>query len=225
MILTRGAAILAMAALPIAGLFAGCAAPDGASSGGRGERTEQTASEAVSPPPVPPAPSPTLGEGGIRTQPADPPALTKAAQPVRLQLASVGIDIPVVAVGVASDGQMELPPDPAMIGWYRFGPSTTDLRGAVVLAGHVDSKQYGVGPLVRLRELRLDALVTVQLSDSTVTRYRVQTVENIPKTSTALDQVFDRDGARLLRVITCGGPYDRNGGGYRDNLVVTARPA
>ncbi|MFD3400121.1 class F sortase [Kribbella sp. NPDC058693] len=142
-----------------------------------------------------------------------------------MQLAAVGIDIPVVAVGVAPDGQMALPPNPATIGWYRFGPSTTDDRGSVVLGGHIDSKQYGVGPLARLRRLHPGDMAVIRLSNNSVTSYRVRTVEDIAKSSLALDKVFDRDGAPLLRIITCGGPYDHNGGGYRDNLVVTAEPA
>lgn len=119
---------------------------------------------------------------------------------------------------------MELPPDPATIGWYRFGPSTTDQHGSVVLGGHIDSKQYGVGPLVRLRKVRPGDVATIRLNDKSVKQYRIQTVEDITKSSLALNKVFDRDGTPLLRIITCGGPYDHNGGGYRDNLVVTAAP-
>ncbi|MGW5192681.1 class F sortase [Kribbella sp. NPDC004138] len=172
---------------------------------------------------APSAPPATTGNG-IRVRPAEPPTAAEVVQPNRLRLESIGVDVPVVAVGVAADGQMELPPNPAVIGWYRFGPSTTDQRGSVVLGGHLDSKQYGVGPLVRLRKLRPGDLVTVRLSDNSTTSYRVRTVEDIAKSSLALDRVFDRDGTPLLRIITCGGPYDRNAGGYRDNLVVTAAP-
>ena len=144
--------------------------------------------------------------------------------PSRLIVSAVHIDVAVQPVGVAADGQMALLPDPAVIGWYRFGSSPGSGRGAVVLGGHVDSKQYGVGPLVRLRKLRPGDLVTVRLSDNSTTSYRVRTVEDIAKSSLALDRVFDRDGTPLLRIITCGGPYDRTAGGYRDNLVVTAAP-
>jgi Sortase domain len=135
---------------------------------------------------------------------------------------SARIDIPVKTVGVAADGQMELPPNPATIGWYRFGPGPADDRGSVVLGGHLDSKEYGVGPLVRLRDLRPGDSVAVYSTDSSVNRYRVVKVEDIPKTGLAVGDLFDRDGPRLLRIVTCGGPYDRDGGGYRDNLVVTA---
>lgn len=226
---TRGAAVVLMAALPVFGLAAGCSSSGAAPAGSdRSERTEQTASVSPTTPsparPTTPSAPPATAGNGIRVRPADPPTATKAVQPTRLGLDAIGLDVPVVAVGVAADGQMELPPNPAVIGWYRFGPSTTDQRGSVVLGGHLDSKQYGVGPLARLRKARPGDTVTIRLSDNSTSTYRVRTVEDIAKSKLALDRVFDRDGAPLLRIITCGGPYDRNGGGYRDNLVVTAAP-
>lgn len=202
-----------MAALAVLGSLTGCAGREEVTDGVQDQRTESTAPVRASPAPSRPR------------APSAPPTSAQVVQPVRLQLPAVGIDIPVVAVGVAADGQMELPPDPATIGWYRFGPSTSDARGSVVLGGHLDSRQYGVGPLVRLRTLRAGDLVVIRSTDGSVTTYKVRTVEDIAKSRLALDQVFDRDGARLLRIITCGGPYDRDGGGYRDNLVVTAAPA
>lgn len=227
--ITRGAAVVLTAALPVFGLAAGCSSSGEAPAGSdRSERTERStvpvkewwATPVRSAPSAPPA---TTGNG-IRVRPAEPPTAAEVVQPNRMRLESIGVDVPVVAVGVAADGQMELPPNPAVIGWYRFGPSTTDQRGSVVLGGHLDSKQYGVGPLVRLRKLRPGDLVTVRLTDNSTTSYRVRTVEDIAKSSLALDRVFDRDGTPLLRIITCGGPYDRTAGGYRDNLVVTAAP-
>lgn len=217
MIRPRRAAVLVMAALPVLGL-AGCAASEGAA----GDRSRRAAPSAPS---APSAARPEPAYGGIRTHPAVPSAAPSTARPLRLRLVSVGIDVPVVPVGVASDGQMALPPNPATIGWYEFGPGTTDARGSVVLGGHVDSLRYGVGPLVRLRGLESGASVVVGLTDGTATTYRVQSVQDIPKAGVAFDQVFDRDGPRLLRIITCGGPYDRGRGGYQDNLVVVAVPA
>ena len=52
----------------------------------------------------------------------------------------------VAAMGVAEDGQMALPPDPRTIGWYRYGAGPGDRVGSVVLGGHLDSREYGVGP-------------------------------------------------------------------------------
>jgi hypothetical protein len=146
--------------------------------------------------------------------------------PTRLVVPAAGLDVAVKPVGVAPDGQMQLPPDPSVIGWYRFGPAPGDAQGAVVLGGHLDSKQYGAGPLVGLRRLHGGDRIAVRSSDgktTTTTQYRVTKVQDIAKKTLPIDQIFDRDGPSVLRIITCGGPYDPDRG-YQDNLVVTATP-
>jgi len=119
---------------------------------------------------------------------------------------------------------MALPPDPRTIGWYRYGAGPGDRVGSVVLGGHLDSREYGVGPLVRLRKLKRGDVVEVRTAGGPVVRYRVSEIRDIPKKKLAVDNLFDRAGPRRLQVVTCGGPYDAEGGGYRDNLVVTADP-
>ena len=94
-------------------------------------------------------------------------ALTAAqgVAPVRVELPSVGIAAQVDQVGVAPDGQMELPPDPDRLGWYRFGPAPGSPQGSAVLAAHVDSRRYGLGQFARLQEASVGDLVTVLLAD------------------------------------------------------------
>ena len=159
---------------------------------------------------------------GVRTRDAGLPTITAVPGPTRLQIGSVGLDLQVKAVGVAADGQMELPANPAVVGWYKFGPAPLADKGSVVLGGHLDTKEFGAGPLVRLRKLRPGDVIALRSTDGSVTRYRVRTIEDIPKTRLAVGELFDRDGPRQLRLVTCGGRYERNGSGYRDNLVVTA---
>lgn len=158
---------------------------------------------------------------------AAPDAVQAAAvsRPVRVALASVGIDSPVRAVGVAADGQMRLPADPRVMGWYRFGsaPGAED-GGSVVLAGHLDSKRFGLGPLVRLRDTEVGDPVDVTLSNGATSTYTVVGVERFDRQGLP-DQLFSRQGPERLHVITCGGPYDADAGGYQQNLVVTAAPA
>ncbi|MFK4088204.1 class F sortase [Kribbella sp. NPDC020789] len=161
----------------------------------------------------------------ITARPAELPSVV-AQQPIpsRLVVRAAGLDLPVAAMGVAADGQMALPPNPKTIGWYRFGAVPGDGAGSVVLGGHLDSREYGVGPLVRLRKLREGDLLEVRRTDGVAVRYRVSEIRDIPKAKLAIDDLFDRAGPPHLRVVTCGGPYDADDGGYRDNLVVTADP-
>jgi sortase (surface protein transpeptidase) len=144
-------------------------------------------------------------------------------RPRRLIVPRFGLEMPIKAVTVDPEGAMALPPRPREIGWYAYGPRPGGPGGSAVLGGHIDSRQYGVGPLVVLERLRRgdDIIVT---TDAGTERFRVITVELISKQGLDVRRVFDRDGAPKLRIITCGGTYRRSQGGYQANVVVTALP-
>ncbi|SER30688.1 sortase domain-containing protein [Microlunatus flavus] len=186
-------------------------------------------STAVADPEPTPAPSPSATPAP-REQPAArwptrsaaPRPAPKVVAPERLVAQSVGLDLPVVPQGVDGRGQMDLPERPTQLGWYRFGPTPADRRGAVVLAGHVDSDRYGTGPLVRAAQLRRGDRVEVRDASGRTTTYAVVAVQRIRKADFSPDDVFARAGKPVLRLITCSGPYLPARGGYQDNLVVTA---
>jgi LPXTG-site transpeptidase (sortase) family protein len=162
--------------------------------------------------------------GQTSTPSSHPPrhaTATRLPRPRLLELPSVSVSMPVVPVGVSSDGQMRMPPDPADVGWYRFGPVPGSSRGSAVLAGHVDSLRYGVGPLARLSALERGDRVTIRTTGPSLT-FRVVRVEVITKSDVALRTVFRRGGPGTLRIVTCGPPYIASKGGYQDNVIVTA---
>ena len=145
------------------------------------------------------------------------------AQTVRLTASTVRIDVRVRPVGVARDRQMALPPDPTVLGWYRYGPAPGSGGGSVVLAGHLDSRRYGLGPLVRLREVELGDRIDVTRDDGTRRAYRVRSLRRYDRQALPAE-IFSRVGRERLRIVTCGGAYLPDRGGYQLNLVVTAVP-
>jgi LPXTG-site transpeptidase (sortase) family protein len=144
--------------------------------------------------------------------------------PVSVEVSAVNISAEVVPVGIADDGQMELPPHPDVIGWYRFGPTAGNGAGSVVLAGHVDSRKYGLGQFARIHESEVGDEVLVRTESGRDLRYTVVDVRSLPKAELPLADVFSREGHERLLLITCGGDFDRQQG-YADNIVVTAVPA
>lgn len=138
-----------------------------------------------------------------------------------VEMPAVGIDADVLAVGTAEDGQMELPEDPNVVGWYRFGPTAGAGAGSIVLAAHVDSRRYGIGQLARLTEAEIGDEIEVRTSGDVHT-YVVTDVQVIPKAELPTTEVFSRDGDERLLLITCAGDFD--GAHYLDNAIVTARP-
>ena len=144
--------------------------------------------------------------------------------PRRLVVGAVDIAMPVLATGVTADGQMELPADPSQVGWYRFGALPGDPEGSAVLGGHVDSVRYGTGPLARLAQVREGARVMVTSGEGQRLAYRVTSVERISKAALPVDRLFDPTGPHRLVIVTCGGRYLPEAGGYEDNIVVIAEP-
>lgn len=187
--------------------------------------TDQVAAEpaVASTPAATPAPTASSEPAPAETSVA-PPEPSEPAPPTVLSVDSLGVEMPIKAVGVSDDGQMVMPPNPADIGWYRFGPSPGSSTGAAVLAGHVDSKEFGTGPLAKLRDASAGDTIEVENSAGDRVTYRVETTEVLSKQTIALEKVFTRSGDPLLHVLTCGGAYLPDQGGYQDNVLVTARP-
>ncbi|WP_122262011.1 class F sortase [Ornithinimicrobium cerasi] len=182
-------------------------------------------STATSSPPSGPTPAPAAGSttpGPGRSSAALPPAQEQAA-PVRLSVPSLDLVVEIDGVGVASDGQMEIPEEPDRAGWYRYGPAPGSDAGSVVVAGHVDTTT-GPGAFLDLTRVEEGAEVVVELDDGTSTTYRVVGGEQVAKSDLAVDEIFRRDGDPVLRMVTCSGDWSPRTGSYTDNLVISAVP-
>lgn len=118
---------------------------------------------------------------------------------------------------------MALPETPFATAWYRFGADPADPQGAVVVSGHVDTEEHGAGPLARLAGLEDGARIVVDHRGGSTT-YAVVAVRQVPQSVLDLPAVFRRTGPPRLHLITCGGEYDADRGGYQDNIVVVAKP-
>lgn len=155
---------------------------------------------------------------------ATPSPARRPVPPIRVVAASIDVDVPVVPVGVEDGGFMELPADPAIGGWYRFGADPAASDGNVVISAHVDSPEYPIGPFSRLRDLAVGEVVEVTDAAGHTLRYAVQSVTYYPKADLPVDDLFARSGARNLVLITCGGEFDSRTGRYADNVVAIATP-
>jgi sortase (surface protein transpeptidase) len=174
--------------------------------------------EAATPTPPPSAPATTAAP------PTSAAVLARgSASPVRIRIPAIGVAAAVVRRGLAPDGTLEVPSDYDDTGWYTGGPAPGE-TGPAVIAGHIDSHR---GPAVfyRLRELRPGDEITVGRADGSSVRFAVDGVAQYPKRAFPTEAVFGPSPDPILRLITCGGSFDRSQRSYRDNVVVTARLA
>ncbi|MEV7212563.1 class F sortase [Kitasatospora cineracea] len=151
---------------------------------------------------------------------ADP---APSAPPVRLLVPRIGVDAPVLGVGLNPDGTVEVPPldRPGQVGWYRDGPVSGGTRPTVLL-GHYDTRK---GPAVfhGLPGLRPGDRVDVRRQDGSTSSYRVRELHQYAKDAFPTELVYGATAGPQLRLITCGGTLGGNGH-YSDNIVVFADP-
>lgn len=133
---------------------------------------------------------------------------------------SIGISESLITLGLTAEGAAEVPTDYARAGWFTGGgrPGTI---GPTVILGHVDSK---TGPAVffRLRELQVGAQVRLGLTDGSTATYAISAVDKYSKDDFPTFAVYGATPRDIVRLVTCGGEFDRAAGSYLDNVVVTA---
>ncbi|MFJ8669082.1 class F sortase [Streptomyces sp. NPDC093600] len=155
-----------------------------------------------------------------------PPAHTplSSAEPRRVEIPSLGIVAPVVPRGLDRTGAVDAPPYEMArsVGWYERGARPGG-EGAALIVGHVDTETrpavfYG------LSAARPGAEVHVTRSDGSVAEFTIDDVQVVPRDRFDPHEVYGQRqaGRAELRLITCGGTFDRGTGTYTANVVVSA---
>lgn len=216
--------------LVLAGLLAAaCASAPVATSDG--VATGPTAVASAADPAAPPPPTTTASprppaqhDGSLHAHDDIAPVdLPTGIDPGRVEIPAIDVDAPIIDIGMKTSTEMEVPDRPEEVGWFDLSRRPGEI-GPAILAGHVD---WTDGPAVffRLRELRPGDEIVVSGADGDVRTFVVEDVGQYPKDALP-DEVFGFGQPRPeLRLITCGGDFDRASGHYRDNVVVYARLA
>jgi sortase (surface protein transpeptidase) len=143
-----------------------------------------------------------------------------SSTPVRVQIPALGVVSKIMKLDLQRDGTMQTPPGAYPVGWYDRSP-TPGQTGPAVLAGHVDWAGKK-GAFYGLRELRAGDQIVVDRADGTAAVFRVDHVDTYVKKSFPTDAVYGDIHDAGLRLITCGGSFDKATGNYRDNVVAFA---
>ena len=164
-------------------------------------------------------PDPPIGPNpeAARSDPAPP-----GSPPLRateLDIPKLGIRADLLELGVDATGALQPPPAPDLVGWFG-GAAAPGEQGPTVIAGHVDSRT-GPGIFYGLKDLVRGDLVAVGRSDGRTATYRVTGVQVVDKDRFPTQQVYGPTAGAELRLITCGGTFDRTTGHYLRNVVVS----
>lgn len=141
--------------------------------------------------------------------------------PTRVDVPSVGISEPIVAMGTNSQGQIYPPPRTTM--WYDKSPQP-GANGVAVVAGHVTYD--GPDDFYELDRVKNGASVTVRCSNGRVLSWKVSDKQSVLKTALQTDQrVWGGSSTPVVALITCDRASKVVNGHHLNNYVVWVRPA
>ncbi|MFD9499257.1 class F sortase [Streptomyces sp. NPDC060035] len=155
------------------------------------------------------------------TVPASHPPLSPS-RAVKLAIPAIFIEAPLVGLGLDRKGRLGAPPlsRPKVAGWYQDGPSPGE-AGTALIVGHRDTKT-GPAIFLNLNALRRGDPVKVVRADRRTAVFTVDDVKTYTKNEFPDDKVYGTTKRPELRLLTCGGRFDKKTGGYSANVVVFA---
>lgn len=147
------------------------------------------------------------------------------AAPVEVSIPAIEATSSLVELGLADDQTVQVPPveQPMQAGWFTGAPKPGEPGPAIVL-GHVNGGGQA-GIFHRLHELAAGDEVLVRRADDTTARFVVSRVDRVPKDDFPTEEVYGNTPGPELRLITCGGAFDRAAHSYVDNVIVYATVA
>lgn len=202
---------------------AGCAAADPA------EQTPAAASPATVPPATVPAPLTNNALGleigdaaspATNNEPAEDAPQSVVSPPRSVIIPAIDVDASIIDLGLTADGALETPTDFDLAGWWAGG-TVADESGPTVIVGHVDD-QDGPAVFFRLQELEQGDTIIVVDALGRETSFTVVDKGLYDKASFPTDRVYGDSDSPILRLVTCGGEFDRSERSYESNWVIYA---
>ncbi|MFF3332310.1 class F sortase [Streptomyces sp. NPDC002888] len=163
---------------------------------------------------------------GRPPEPGLPPAARplRDALPQRVDIPDLNVQAPVVGRGLDGRGAIDPPPfdQAGVVAWYAAG-AKPGAAGTALMVGHVDTRTR---PAVfyRIGTLHPGNRIRVARDDGRIAEFTVDDVEVVDSDRFDAHRAYGprRPGRAELRLITCGGTFDRASGGYTANVIVSA---
>ncbi|KKS52953.1 MAG: Peptidase C60 family protein [Candidatus Magasanikbacteria bacterium GW2011_GWD2_43_18] len=139
--------------------------------------------------------------------------------PVRLQIPAIDVDAAVISVGITSDGEMDVPKNPAEVAWYSLGSRPGEI-GSAVIAGHYDQKNNKPAVFTNLHTLQKGDKIFIKNEEGSTITFVVREILIYDKSKDATDVFISNDGKAHLNFITCAGVWNSSETTYSERLIV-----
>jgi len=134
------------------------------------------------------------------------------------------VQAPVVARGLDAEGGIDPPPfdQAGVVGWYAAG-AKPGAPGTALMVGHVDTETR---PAVfyKLSTMRAGETIRVARDDGKIAEFTVDDVDVVQRDGFDAQRAYGtrESGRAELRLITCGGTFDKVSRSYTANVIVSA---
>lgn len=144
---------------------------------------------------------------------------TKVGLPIRLTIPKINVGATIEYVGVASDGNMDVPKDPNDVAWFELGPRPGEI-GSAVIAGHYGWKNNTSAAFDAISTLQKNDKIFVEDDTGTTIAFVVSEIRLYDPKSDASSVFESNDGKSHLNLVTCEGVWDATSKSYSKRLVV-----
>jgi LPXTG-site transpeptidase (sortase) family protein len=146
------------------------------------------------------------------------PGYSGPRPPGRLIIRSIGVNAPVLGVGIDKTGAMGVTNESYDVGWYNRGPAPGD-PGDAVIDGHLDWYDTSHAVFFNLKNVQVGDDIEVQRLDGVSHHFKVTRVYSVAYNAT-VPGLFQPTGPSRLSLITCGGTWDVRKGEYLQRVIV-----
>jgi LPXTG-site transpeptidase (sortase) family protein len=161
--------------------------------------------------------SPTVTGGPVTAAPPLP-----ASPPTQVRIDAINATSSLVPLGLNPDQTITVPPvnTPLQASWYRLGP-TPGAAGPAIILGHINGNGKE-GIFAKLNQLKPGDQVKVTRQDGKTAVFTVTKMQQIAKNTFPTVDVYGDTPDAQLRLITCGGGFDKAKRSYVDSIIAFA---
>lgn len=142
--------------------------------------------------------------------------------PKRILIPKIYVKSLIQLVSIDQYGRIAVPNNIYVAGWY-INSVRPGEEGLSIIGGHRDGKKKP-GIFFNLEKLKRDDKISIEYGDGSLREFLVIDVVQLP-TQQAHEKMYERiEGVeKQLVLVTCGGQYDQELGGYEDRVILRAR--
>lgn len=152
-------------------------------------------------------------------EPVPPPA-PRGVEPVAISVAALGIDQPVMRLGLDAFGRLDVPQDAVTVGWHPAFSTLPGEGGTTFFAAHYE---YGgvPGTFYELSALSPGDRIEVRMGDGSSATYEVASVLDYDLAVVDMGAILQGvEGVESVSLMTCSGPIRE--GNYQERTLVLA---